>query len=188
MGRKGFVTGTVLLMMALTLLVVPLQWVMAFIMAAAFHEFCHYGAVRLCGGDVGTLWVGSCGARMEVEGLTIGKELICALAGPLGSLSLLYLARWIPRTAICAGAHGLYNLLPVYPLDGGRALQCLTELVLPERVGNIVCRVAQWGCLTGLLFLGFYGAFGLGLGFAPILGSVMVIVRVSNGKIPCKLK
>ena len=58
-----------------------------------------------------------------------GRELICILAGPAASLLLLCLARIFPRVAICGLIQGCYNLLPIAPLDGGRALHCLLSLL-----------------------------------------------------------
>ena len=85
MVNKNLIGGWVLLMLALMILVLPMQWVLAAVLAAMFHELCHYGAARLCGGNVAQLRVGTFGAQMEVWGLTNLGELVCALAGPLGS-------------------------------------------------------------------------------------------------------
>lgn len=186
MGSRGVVGGGLLLFLALALLLLPLNWVIAAIAAAAIHELSHYAAVRLCGGEAHWMHIGLYGAQMEVRLLTPGKELLCALAGPLGGLLLLLFARWFPRTAICGGLHALFNLLPVYPLDGGRALRCGVELLLPAEIGDKVCNVIEWICLIGVLLLGIYGTVALHLGLLPIILSFSLVIRAFRGKIPCK--
>lgn len=183
MVNKNLIGGWALLMLALMILVLPMQWVLAAVLAAMFHELCHYGAARLCGGNVARLRVGTFGAQMEVWELTNLGELVCALAGPLGSLSLLLLAHWLPRTAVCAGFQGLYNLLPVYPFDGGRALRCSAALLLPDKVGGKLCEGLECLCFVGLALLGFYGTFLRGLGLLPLILATSIILRA---KIPCK--
>lgn len=186
MGSRGVVGGWVLLFLALALLLLPLNWVFAAILAAVIHELCHYAVVRLCGGEVRRLWVGLTGAQMEVRRLTPGKELLCALAGPAGGLALLLVVRWFPRTAVCGGLHALFNLLPVYPLDGGRALRCGAELLLPMDIGDKVCTAVEWVCLISVLLLGTYGTVALHLGLFPMILSLSLVIRAFRGKIPCK--
>lgn len=186
MDSRGVVSAVALVILALSVLLAPLQWVLAMLLSAAFHELCHYLMIRICGGEVAGFRVGSGGARMEVRGLTPGKELICALAGPLGGLCLLFLARWIPRTAICAGCHSLFNLLPVYPLDGGRALRCVMGTLLSPPMAERVCGIIEKVCLGGIALLGIYGCFVLRLGSLPLLVSGLAVIRGIQGKIPCK--
>lgn len=180
MGRNP---AWLLFALALGLLVLPMQWVFAAVLAAIWHEACHYFAIHLSGGQASTLRAGLTGAVMEVRLSGPGQELLCALAGPIGSLFLLLLAKWLPRTAICAGFQGLYNLLPIYPLDGGRAVRCLTELCLPLEIGQQICFWLEKLCILGLVVLSVYGCFCLHLGLAPLLLGAVIIWRI---KIPCK--
>lgn len=175
-----------ILAVVLCLLLLPLQWLAAMCLAMVFHEGCHYLMIRICGGTVTELRVRPSGILMEVHGLRRWQEVICSLAGPIGGLLLLSTPRWLPRTAICAGAQSLFNLLPVYPLDGGRALRCGAEVFLPPLAAGRLCDIIERGCLLGLFFLGIYGCFCLRLGTFPLLASGLVALRAFRGKIPCK--
>lgn len=125
---------------ALLLLTVPIRWIAAGVFAAVIHELGHFLAVRLLGGEVISTTVSFRGARMEALPMSQGREILCILAGPAASFSLLLLARIAPRIAICGLIQGVYNLLPIYPLDGGRVLRCINSLV----------RKGKWGYFSRL--------------------------------------
>lgn len=187
MGHKcGSVSPIALIFLALTLLLLPLPWVGAMLLAMAIHEGSHYLAIRLCGGVAGQIRVGMNGIQMEVGNLNVWQELICALAGPLGGFLLFFTAHWLPRTAVCGGFQSLFNLLPVYPLDGGRALRCCSELLFSPKISARFCRYTEMVCLSGILCLGIYAAFGLRLGLMPIGIALLLFHRSFAGKIPCK--
>ena len=114
---------------ALTILLLPLRWIFAAFLAAAVHELFHILAVYLCGGRLRNFAIGDRGAVIYTDGMTTGKTLICVLAGPLGSLLLALFIRWIPRIAFCALFQAAYNLLPIYPLDGGRIVRCIVHAI-----------------------------------------------------------
>jgi stage IV sporulation protein FB len=111
-----------LLGLVLLIFLLPLRWLAAVILAACIHELGHYIAVHLCGGNVHSFHLGSSGAVMHASGLTTYQEILCLLAGPLVGLLPLLLYRTLPAVALCGLIQTLYNLLPVYPLDGGKIL------------------------------------------------------------------
>ena len=163
--------------LALLLLVLPLPWIAAALLAGAFHECCHYFAIRALGGRVSGMAIGSRGAVMELRGLGTAAELLAAAAGPVGSLSLMLMGRFFPRLALCGLVQGLFNLLPIYPLDGGRILRRALELVLPDRAAAVIT------CWTGFAFA-LCGAFGcLRLGFLP--GAVVFLAAWLRGNRAC---
>ena len=113
----------------LMLLLLPLQWCFAMALAAAVHELCHIACVIMLGGKVLNIRLGFGGAVIETDIRGRFKTLLCCLAGPVGALSILFFARILPRTALCVLIQSAFNLLPVYPLDGGKALRCILEAV-----------------------------------------------------------
>lgn len=113
---------------ALLLLTLPLHWVAACFLAALFHELGHYLAVLLLGGKISCLEFSFCGARMYASALPPERELLCLLAGPAASLSMLLFVRIFPQLSLCGLIQGVYNLLPIGNLDGGKAARMIRLL------------------------------------------------------------
>ena len=129
-------------LLAVLILTVPLPWITATIFAAFFHESCHIIVILLCKCPVQSVEVGTFRAKIHTSPLSLPQEFICALAGPCGSFFLLLFARWLPRIALCGFVQGLFNLLPLYPMDGGRIFRCLIEWIRLA-IRKIPCKQAQ---------------------------------------------
>ena len=147
------IQGGCFILLALMLLMLPLTWVAAAIFAALIHECFHIGAAILLSGKIYRIQIGANGAKMELQTLPPGKELIVAAAGPVGSALMVLLTRWMPRTAICAFVHCIYNLLPLFPFDGGRILSCICICLFSEEKGGRVFLLLQKICRILLLSL-----------------------------------
>lgn len=170
---------------AFLLLTLPLDWLLAAFLAAAFHECCHAVAVMLLGGKIQKLRVGMGGAVLDTRISGTWQELLSAAAGPAGSLLLLLLRHVFPKLAVCALIQGLFNLLPLYPMDGGRMLRCGLEMLCPEKAERIWRRMEKM-LLIFLLVLGLGGTGTLALGPAPMVAAIAITIRAVLRKRPCK--
>lgn len=112
---------------AFLILTLPLDWLAAATMAAIAHEMFHVLAVVLSGGRLLGMKIGAGGAQIQARLPSRQWEILSSLAGPAGSLLITLLFRNAPRLAVCAGIQGVFNLLPIRPLDGGNALYLLLE-------------------------------------------------------------
>ena len=151
--------------------------------AAGAHEAGHWLVIRLCGGRVSRLRLSAVGAQMQVVGtLSYPAELCCALAGPAVNLLLGYAAAqlgWL----VFAGmnlAQGLFNLLPVGVLDGGRILRCIWSMAGdPDRAAQVQLwldrGLAAVTLAAGAAVLGGGGGITLG-----IIGGWLFVSSVRN--------
>ena len=183
-GKAVRVSGGAFLLGAFLLLTVPLKWVFALAGSIALHELFHLAALKAFGVTVSGMEVGPGGIRMETEPMVWWQEGLCALAGPASFVPTLLLARWFPRLAVCALFHAGYNLLPVYPLDGGRAVRAFSAGLLGEKAGRQVCRVLEVLCRLSICAAGVYGTVILRLGLFPLVCAALILVRVGNNS--CK--
>lgn len=117
--------------------------------AAAVHELGHWLVLRRLGAEVTGVRLSALGAAMETDSgrLSYGGELAAVLAGPaanfLAALALTALGggRW----PVAVGANLVlcaFNLLPIRPLDGGRALYLAASWAGGPAAGEAA---ARWG-------------------------------------------
>ena len=178
MGHKLHLSAHFCIAAAFALFVIPLPWCAGAFLAALVHELSHIAAIYLLGEEILDMHIGMFGSTIETHPLKRGREVVCAAFGPLGSMIFAAALSFFPEAALCALVQGLYNLLPVYPLDGGRILHCL----LPEAV----CIGIEIFTLIMLLGLGIWLSAALRLGILPLIPCFSAAFRVFQRKISCK--
>ena len=179
------ISGGACILFAISLLVLPLRWIMAALTAAGVHEAFHTLAVYLCGGRLSSFTIGKKGAVLVAAPMTVVREFFCTMAGPVGSALLILVMPWFPRVAFCGAIHCMYNLLPIYPLDGGRALRCITEKLSPIRQQKL-CRWIENVCLAVLFAGAIYLAVWRDLGLMPLILASILLLRTKSANSPCK--
>lgn len=127
-------------------------------LGCTIHELGHYLALRCQGVEVTGLRLCILGAEMTADRsrLSYGGELAAVLAGPGANLvAALLLASGGEAFWTAAGGNlvlCVFNLLPLRPLDGGRALELAVSWAAGPDMGERVVRVA--GICTALSLCG----------------------------------
>jgi Zn-dependent protease/CBS domain-containing protein len=162
-------------------------WIMGLVTALVFfvcvvlHELGHAIVARSMGMPIRgiTLFLFGGVAELGDEPVSAGTEFVMAIAGPAVSLVLAivlgvlawvgYHSDWIPEIVIVLGYLAfvnatvlVFNLIPAFPLDGGRVLRSIL-----------------WGA-TGKLRLATYWASFLGQAFAWLLIALGVFLLFSK--------
>lgn len=169
------------ILISLLLLLVPLRWLLAIVFSIILHESFHLGAIKLLGGEVKGVSVGCGGIELRTAPMPCWKELLCAAAGPVSFLLPLLFARLVPAVAICSLVHSVYNLLPIFPLDGGRILRCICGTA-----ENLFVFI-QTAVLLGIVLLGGYLTVFLKMGILPLVAGLAVLGKASKEKFLAKL-
>ena len=138
-------------------------------LTALLHECGHIFCARRLGYACSKISLMPYGAAAlcDTEGISAIDEIKLALSGPL------------VNALICVGCAGLWwffpvtyaftdtvfsasavmlaiNLLPAYPLDGGRAARCLLKLFLKEKTAKIALRVVSVVLSVAFVFIFFF--------------------------------
>ena len=156
---------------------------------AVQHEYAHALASRRLGYTLNSIVLMPFGAVIDgdVKGISFKDEIFVALAGPLCNLltAVLFVALWWFAPTMYAFTDVAYysslsvafvNLLPAYPLDGGRVLHCAlarafskrtAEEAKAEKRARQICLAVTLAFavlfLTAFLVLCFEGEYNLSL-------------------------
>lgn len=169
---------------AAMLLMVPIKWCTAFFAAAMLHELGHYITLRITGGRLCAVHLGFQGAELITQHPGYLQEALCAISGPIFGGVLILAGKTMPCLALCAGVQTLFNLLPIYPLDGGRFFRCILRMV------SVSEKTVTWIdiCLfAAILCLIIIASLRYALGIWPFFLVMLLYFRRMEAKIPCKL-
>ncbi len=144
---------------------------LVYTLCALIHEIGHSISAQKCGYKLVNVTLMPFGAIVtgEISNMSYVDEIKVSLAGPLLNLSIsiaLVAVWWVfPETypytelAVTAGlALCIINLLPVFPLDGGRILLCSLSTFLSRKTAVLICKI-----IGVIFFLGFLALYVLSL-------------------------
>lgn len=153
--------------------------VLPFVCAMALHELAHAAAMLACGGKIRRLTLRFADLHMEAAGLGYRQEFLAALAGPLMNLACgaAFRVCW-PDFAAYSLILGLYNLLPVWPLDGGRVLRCALLARLPITQAEHISEIVSFAACAVLLLIGVFLTFFRKSGLWPLGTAAYLTVRL----------
>lgn len=172
MNARLNISGGAVLLLSLLYFFCGATQLISLLMAAFTHEAGHIAAIKLLGGKLCSFSFDISGMCIDYGGLgSVASEIAALLAGPALGFALAYAASWLgnltgqPFFLLLSGysfALSVLNLLPVLPLDGGRAAFCAVLMIagrtaaesLAESLGLIFSIVIV---LLGLCMLGRNG-------------------------------
>ena len=170
------------LVAVLSLVILPVRWVIAWFLAVVIHELGHYAALKLFAVRVNSVSVKLSGTYMHTAPMTLVQETAVAAMGPAFSLLLVLLSPFMPYTACCAFFQLLFNLLPLNGFDGWRVLGNFLKLVLPDKHAVTVMKAIQFLLLAGICVVALWLRWGA-LALAVVL---VLLVRGGFITFPCK--
>ena len=155
--------------LGVSFLLAPSHAVLAAVAALAWHEAAHVAAMALCGVKRCVVELTPFGGMADAacfDRLSPGRKAAVSLAGVLASALGAWLClRFAPKSPFF---HALYlanaslaafNLLPVWPLDGARALLAAGERLGMERPAQRILTGLAYALGLSMVALGLYGAW-----------------------------
>ena len=167
---------------AMLTIILPFWLVVSWFVAALIHELSHYIILRICKVDIHSITLGMFGAVINTAPMNEAKEMVCALAGPIGGLGLIVFVDRIPYIALIGFLQSLFNLLPFDALDGGRVLSCLVRCLCPK-YADAICFSVRFLVGVGIIIITIRYMFTI-----PVLVLVgfILLIKFVPIKIPCK--
>ena len=162
---------------------------------AFIHELGHLVTGVILGLQVKSVNIMPFGVSINFEDYSnkyIIKKIIIAVAGPIINLAIVILAiynEWGEDIIYANMLIGMFNLIPLYPLDGGRIMKYVVNIIsnskeaddLTYKLSNILIVILTLISSVGILLI-------QNIGIILILGYLWIMVIQENKKYRLKMK
>lgn len=155
-------------------------------MAITLHELGHLAAIRLLGGKIRGITPAPFGLCINLDdsSLSLCGEAIVSAAGCIVNLAsvavsvLLYKFFGIDIIdfGIVSAALALLNLIPAKPLDGGRLMETLAEVIFGPNVSYVISAVVTYAFGLVVFLFASYSLLTSQNGIYPLLFSIYLFV------------
>lgn len=171
----------------LFILLSDLRLLTALCLAALCHEIAHCVVLHLFHGTIKDITFTVFGAEMKIaETVGYGAEWLSVAAGPGCNLLLAALLALLGKSNetwyLFSGAQavlGIFNLLPVRPLDGGNLLWITVAMLTEPYTADTVCRWVGFSFSLLLAALCLWLFIACGGGF-PLLAAIGLLGKSLN--------
>lgn len=153
--------------------------------SVALHELGHSLVARKKGGYIHEIVLYPFGGAAKISNIPTRPqdEIAVALAGPAVSLVLAILLQlssidFINSLGRLNGMLFIFNILPVFPMDGGRVFRALLSMKRSRvEATRIAVKVGKWFCF-GFIWIGFFGLKTRLLGFIGPFGPNLILAFI----------
>ena len=152
-----------------------------FLFSAVIHELGHVLLLTILGFPIWRIRVDLCGAVMETAEMGNIQEFICASAGPIFSILFgLAMLQAAPKASLISFGLAAVNLLPLYPLDGGRMLRSFLLLWCSAEHTERIVRIVTFAICLLLMLLACWLTVFLQAGIWPIFAALVLLWKIGN--------
>lgn len=171
------VTPRFCITIAAMLLLLPTDWLFGWFIAVLIHEAGHVFALTICRHKIHAIVFDHTGIVMKTDPMHPAQEIFCALAGPVIGLGPLLVASLFPHTSVCALILSCFNMIPVYPLDGGRVVNGILQLIFDPLTAAAIKKFITKATYIILGILVMIAAFKFKIVLPLLLAAIILIFR-----------
>ena len=153
----------------------------SFAASVIIHEIGHLLVLKLMGISVRKVQLRLSGARIDSVFLDYRKEILCAAAGPSANLlfAWIILHRW-PKIAAISILLATANLLPIYPMDGGRLVRSGLMLMCRPECAAKASYIISFVTAIGLMITACWVTAYLQAGIWPVFAAMALLWRAGD--------
>ena len=151
------------------------------ILGAAIHEAAHIFLLKCIGIPVNSVKIGLGSVLISHAPCRYWQEVLCAAAGPASNLLFGFLLMRRNADLACVNfLLGIGNMLPIYPLDGGRILYAVLAFFLDESKARNIQKLVHTITCMAMMIVACWVTIAMQAGVWPIFAVMVLLLRIDG--------